>query len=97
MLSQKEAVYQATLEVLSQANLKTNGLPVSKVIPKELRKMVTNKVLELVKQGQVAFKGTASNSMKHKDSSRMSAYVSGLVSNHWKRDPRLNGSQATEK
>lgn len=96
MLSQKEAVYQATLEVLNQANLKVNGQPVSKVVPKELRKMVTDKVLELVKQGQVEFKGTASNAMKRKDSSRMSAYVSGLVSNHWKRDPRLNGSQATE-
>jgi hypothetical protein len=93
MLSQKDAVYQATLEILDQAKIPMDGRPVSEVMPKELRKLVTDKLFEMVKQGKVAFKATASNSMKMKDTSRMSAYVSGLISNHWKRDPRLNGKE----
>jgi hypothetical protein len=91
MLTQKEAVYQATLEILDQANVPMDGRPISEIMPKELRKLVTDKLVEMVKQGKVAFKATASNSMKMKDQSRMSTYVSGLISNHWKRDPRLNG------
>jgi len=95
MLSQKEAVYQATLEILDQAKIPMDGRPVSQVVPKELRKLVTEKVFDMLKQGKVEFKATASNSMKLKDQSKMSAYVSGLISNHWKRDPRLNGKENT--
>lgn len=92
MLSQKEAVYQATLEILDQAKIPMDGRPVSELIPKEIRKMVTDKLVEMVKSGSVSFKGTATNAMKLKDPSKMATYLSGLISNHWKRDKRLNGS-----
>lgn len=93
MLSQKEAVYQATLEILDQAKIPMDGRPVSELIPKEIRKMVTDKLMEMVKSGNVSFKGTMTNAMKLKDPSKMTVYLSGLISNHWKRDKRLNGSQ----
>lgn len=92
MLSQKDAVYQVTVETLNQAGIQLGGRPVAQAMPKELRKMVTDKLADLVTQGKVSFKGTVSNSMKLKDPSKMKAYLSGLVSNHWKRDSRLNGS-----
>ena len=91
MLSQKDAVYAATVRVMEQARLAFDGRPVSEIFPKELRKLVTDELVTMVKGGEVTFKATASNSLKLKDNARMSAYVSGLISNHWKRDPRLNG------
>lgn len=91
MYTQKEAVYQATVEIMQQAQLTFDGRSVSETIPKELRKMVTNKLVELIKNNDVSFKATSSNGLKFKDAARMTAYASGLISNHWKRDPRLNG------
>ena len=91
MLSQKEAVYKATLEIMEQAQLTFDGRPVSEIIPRELRKLVTDKVVEYIVSNEVSFKSTQSNASKFKDKAKMTAYASGLVSNHWARDSRLNG------
>lgn len=95
MLSQKEAVYKATTEVLSQANISLAGRSAADSVPKELRKLIASKIITWINNGEVSFKKTVSNSMTLKNHSKISAYVSGLISNHWRRDPRLNGS--TEK
>lgn len=94
MLSQKEAVYKATVEVLDQANISLAGRSATEAVPKELRKLIASKIVTWINNGEVSFKKTVSNSMKLKDHSKTSTYVSGLISNHWKRDPRLNGSAA---
>lgn len=91
MLSQKEAVYEATVQVMKQAQLAFDGRSVSQIIPKELRRLVTQELVQMFKNGQVGLKATASNSLKTKDEARLAAYASGLISNHWKRDARLNG------
>jgi len=74
-----------------------DGRPMSQLVPKEIRKMITDKLFEMVKQGNVSFKGTVTNAMKLKDPVKMTAYLSGLISNHWKRDKRLNGSSTDYK
>jgi hypothetical protein len=91
MLSQKDAVYKATIEIMEQARLTFDGRPVSEIIPRELRKLVTTKLVEYINGEEVAFKATASNTLKLKDPAKMAAYASGLISNHWSRDSRLNG------
>lgn len=92
MLSQKEAVYKATIEVLDQANMSLGSKSAAETVPKELRKLIASKIVTWISNGEVSFKKTVSNSMMLKDHSKISTYVSGLISNHWKRDSRLNGS-----
>lgn len=91
-MSQKEAVYQATIEILRQANIEMSGRPAKDAVPKEIRKLVTLKMLEYAEQGLISFEDKESNKKRLADRAKLTAYLSGLISNHWKRDARLNGS-----
>jgi hypothetical protein len=91
MISQKDAVHEATLEILRQANIELAGRAARDAVPREIRKLVTLKLLEYVDQGRVKFSDSQKNSSKFTDRSKMTAYLSGLIANHWKRDKRLNG------
>lgn len=93
MISQKDAVFEATIEILRQANMELDGRSARDAVPREIRRLVTLKLLEYVEQGRVKFSESAANSAKMQDKSKMTAYLSGLIANHWKRDPRLNGKK----
>lgn len=97
MLSQKEAVFKSTLEVLEEANLVgefNTGKPISDVLNKDLRKLVVDKLVALIKTSQVSFRSTVSNKNTLTSDKLVKTYASGLVSNHWKRDKRLNGKSS---
>lgn len=93
MMSQKEAVYQATLEILRQANIELGDRSAKEAVPREIRKLITLKMVEYADQGLIKFAQTEANSARMKDRVRLTAYLSGLISNHWKRDTRLNGKK----
>lgn len=93
MMSQKEAVYQATLEILRQANIELGDRSAKEAVPREIRKLITLKMVEYADQGLIKFAVTANNEARFKDRVKLTAYLSGLISNHWKRDPRLNGKK----
>jgi len=91
-MSQKEAVYQATIEILRQANIDMAGRAAKDAVPREIRKLVTLKMLDYADQGLISFADKDSNKKRMADRASLTAYLSGLISNHWKRDSRLNGS-----
>lgn len=94
MLSQKEAVYHATIEVIKNSNLSFDDGPVSSILNKEQRKLVVQKLTDMAKSNQINFRATVSNQRTLQDPKLLNSYLSNLVSNHWKRDSRLNGSKS---
>lgn len=92
MMSQKEAVYTATMEILRQANIPYDGEPIKQLMPKEVRKLVTYKLLEYALNNEIKFSKTDSNIQRLNDKKKLTAYLSSLICNHWNRDKRLNGS-----
>ena len=93
MVSQRDAVYAATVEALSKANITFNPTitVVKEVATDSLRDAVVSKVFTQLKTGEVALKSTEANAKKLADEAKLKSYVSSLVSNHWSRDPKLNG------
>ena len=91
MMSQKEAVYKATLEILRQANMELGDRSAKEAVPREIRKLVTLKMVEYAEQGLIKFVDSDKNKTKFADKAKLTAYLSGLISNHWNRDKRLNG------
>jgi len=95
MITQREAVYKATLETLKKSNV--NFTPaqdsVLEIANNNVREAVVAKVFTQLKSGEVKLKATDSNAKKLADDTKLKGYVSSLVSNHWKRDPQLNGGK----
>lgn len=90
MLSQKDAVYQATMAVLEQNNVNfQDGQNVRDAIKDnlKLRGQIRNLVFEGLKSGQVAFGGDEDQ----KDEGSLRRYATGLISNWFRKDRRLNG------
>jgi hypothetical protein len=91
-ITQREAVYAATKSVFSDASIKfDDGMNVLPIITKELRAKIVSIVTEAFKKSEIEFKNTPSNQEKLTDSTKLTAYVVGLVNNWHRKDKRMNG------
>lgn len=89
LLSQKDAVYQATQAVLEDRNLNLeDSQDIREVIGEDMdaRRQIRDLVLKALQDGQVALGETKSG-----DPGSMRAYATGLISNWFRKDRRLNG------
>ena len=93
MKSQKEAVYAATMSVLSDKGIAfEDGDCISDVMTKEIRDSIQEIVCQGFRNGEVEFRDTDNNKGKLSDRSKLTSYVSGLVNNWFRKDKRLNGN-----
>jgi hypothetical protein len=86
-ISQVEAVFTAVCEVLKQSSFDTAANPT-----KEQRETIITMVTEGILQGKVRFDSPE----KYNTSKLVREYVVGMVSNHLRRDIRLNGGIKSE-
>lgn len=83
--TQKEAVFQAVSNVLSENGIEiTEGMNVNGVITRELRSQVNSVLFEGFKSGTIELD-------KQFSDSDLKGYISGLQSNWLRKDKRLNG------
>lgn len=82
--TQREAVFQAVMNVRPSFDGSTN-------LTKDERGNVHQIVCEGFRTGKIEFEATASNQEKLASEAKLSAYVSGLISNWLRKDTRLNG------
>ena len=93
MRNQREAVYAATHSVLSDAGIDfEDGNNISDVMTQDLRGKVHAIVCESFRQGEVSFKETSANTEKMENDTKLKSYVSGLISNWFRKDKRFNGN-----
>lgn len=86
-LTQREAVFQAV-----RSALKTAFKDHAKIIlSNEQRKVVSESLIKDFKAGKIALKNTPANQAKLKSPELLKTYISGLINNWLRRDPRLNG------
>jgi hypothetical protein len=92
-MNQREAVYTATRSVLKDANVSfEDGGDVGSVMTDDLRKRVHAIVCQGFQDGNVSFKNNDSNAAKLSNEVKLSVYVSGLISNWYRKDARFNGN-----
>ena len=89
-LNQKEAVFAATMSVLSENSINLEG-NIADVVTKEIRHDICAIVSEGFAKGEIELRDTNSNREKVTDPKLMTNYVSGLVNNWHRKDKRLNG------
>lgn len=90
--SQSAAVFAATMAVLADASIKfTEGMNVSTVVSKDMKQSIYAILSAGFKAGTIALEDTPSNREKLASPAKLNQYVSGLVSNWFRKDPRLNG------
>jgi hypothetical protein len=96
-INQREAVYATTKNVLKDAGIDfEDGGKIETVMTEELRIKITGIICEAFKKGEVELKDTPSNREKLESDSKLSSYVSGLVSNWYRKDKRFNGNEKYE-
>ena len=83
MAKQKDAVFQAVCDVRGSTQFND-----AVELTKEERSKVQATLIAGFQAGDIAYQGDAT------DSTKLSAYVSGLVSNWLRKDKRLNGNVA---
>ena len=92
-MNQREAVFAATTSVLSDNNITfEEGQDIKDVMTDDLRKSVIAIVCEGFANGEVIFKDSEENKKKLADPKKLKSYVSGLVSNWYRKDKRFNGN-----
>ncbi len=92
-MKQSEAIFQAVQNTYNENGVHfEEGMDVESTFTKELRGQVHEIVCEGFQSGRIDFADTPSNKAKLADRAKLSAYVSGLISNWVRKDPRLNGS-----
>ena len=92
MMNQKEAVYSATKNVLKENDIHfEDGGNIESVMTDDIRKSVHAIVCESFTAGEVSFQDTPANREKLENPSKLSGYVSGLISNWYRKDKRFNG------
>jgi ABC-type lipoprotein release transport system permease subunit len=98
MVSQREAVFVATIAALSQSgiNFVVGESVIHDVMTKEIRSNVVDRVCTMFQAGEVAFKDTDSNSNKLADAKELRKYVNGLVTNWHNKDKALNAGAKYE-
>ena len=92
-MKQRDAVYNAVVNVLEENEIEfEEGTNVTAhLTTKELRASVHSIVTEGFTSGSIEFADTPSNQAKLDDPALLSSYVSGLISNWFRKDLRLNG------
>lgn len=92
--NQCETVYAATVAVLTDAGITfEDGMDVETVMSKDLRGKIQAIVCEAFRAGHAEFKDTPANREKLASPAKLNSYVSGLVSNWFRKDTRLNGGE----
>lgn len=89
-MNQREAVYTTTLNALADAGVAfDDGQNVEDVVTKDMRKSIIACISSAILKGEVEM--SAEGRVKYADEPKMRNYVSGLVSNWFRKDKRLNG------
>lgn len=92
--TQRAAVYAATIGVMQDAGIEfEEGMDVSTVVSDQMRKSITTILCQGFKSGKIEFADTPSNKEKLHSDAKLNTYVSGLVSNWFRKDTRLNGGE----
>ena len=92
-MNQREAVYTATHNVLKEHGIDFEDYDnINDVMTDDLRKQITAIICESFQSGDVSFKDTPANQAKLENESGLKSYVSGLVSNWFRKDKRFNGN-----
>lgn len=92
-VTQREAVYQAVVSVLTEAKVHfEDGMDAKSIMTKEFRAQVNTILCFGFTNGDIELKATPSNQAKLADASLLKEYVSGLQSNWLLKDTRLNGN-----
>ena len=91
--TQREAVYSATINVMSEKGIDfEDGGSLGSVMTDDIRKSVHAIVFAGFMDGTVEFEPTPSNQEKLKSPAKLNSYVSGLISNWYRKDVRFNGN-----
>lgn len=92
MVSQREAVFMATIAALSAAGVTfvVGESVIHDVMTKEIRSNVVDRVCTMFQKGEVGFKDNQSNDAKLADAKELRKYVAGLVTNWHNKDKSLN-------
>jgi len=94
-MSQREAVFTSIFQILKNDKVNFDGNSLVKPhLTEERLKKVYDVLIENFKAKKVALKDTPSNQKKLADPSELRTYITGLVNNWIRRDPRLNGKPA---
>jgi len=90
MLNQREAVYLTTMNVLAEHEINFDeGQNVEGVVTKELRSEIVATIVTGFQANTIEM--SAEGKIKYSDEKKLRGYVSGLVSNWYRKDKRLNG------
>lgn len=93
-MTQRAAVYAAVMSVLSDKGIAfEDGDSLSEVMTDEIREAVHGIVVEGFRSGSVTFEDTPSNREKMSSEAKLNGYVSGLLSNWFRKDTRFNGGE----
>ena len=92
-VSQRDIIFTSTTAVFAANQVSfTESQSVAKdLCTGEIRKAITAQVVAAFKARQVEFKDTPANQKKLTSDSELSKYVSGLITNWFNKDSRLNG------
>ena len=83
MLSQKEAVFNTTMQVLKEAGIKfEEGMVVGSLVDKDSRASIVSILCEGFEKGEIELKSAQEN---------LKSYTNSLVSNWFRKDERFNG------
>ena len=85
-MKQNDAVFQAVCSVLG-----VDGFDSAVILTKEQRETVVGMVTEGILAGKVDFSTEAK--AKHDTEAKIRSYTTGMVSNHLRKDKRLNGGE----
>lgn len=88
-MKQNDAVFQAVCSVLN-----VNGFDGAVELSKDQRESVISMVTEGIVAGKVDFSAEAR--AKHDTPEKVKSYTTGMVSNHLRKDKRLNGGEKYE-
>ncbi len=94
MKTQREAVYTATHAVLKEKGIEfEDGLDIDPIMKGDttLRGMISVIICAGLAAKEVALKDTKENAEKLANPAKLSSYVSGLISNWFRKDKRFNG------
>lgn len=89
--TQRNAVFAAICNIRN-----TTEFDSAVVLTKDERALVHQMVCEGFRSGSIEFENTPANAEKLASDSKLSAYVSGLISNWLRKDTRLNGGSKYE-
>jgi len=93
MKTQREAVYTATVNALAESDVHfEDGMNIESVMTDAIRGQVHTIVCEGFSARTVEFKDTPENAEKLANPAKLSSYVSGLISNWYRKDKRFNGN-----